>query len=565
MPPLTPDQIAQLKTMFDQALALHQSGKLSEAGKLYGQILKHQPNHFGALHYLGVLALQSGKAEQGAELIQKSIVINPQNPQAHSHLGNCLSGLNRNTEALTSFENAIAHQPSKPEHHYNRAFILGLLERPEEAVAGYDNAIKLKPDYAGAYNNRGNELRNLNHIDEAIASFDKAIGLSPGNADAYNNRGNALRSLERWDDALINYDKALELNPTDSGSHNNRGNVLCDLLRFKDAIGSYNIALAHAENKAHVNWNLSQCHLVLGNFDLGWPLYESRHQRPNAAPARIYKQPLWLGKEDISGKTLFVYWEQGFGDTFQFCRYIELLKERHINVVFQVEKPVLTLLKNLSSLAEIIGPNDPLPDFDFHCPLLSLPLAFKTDAKSVPANTPYLKADPEMIDQWATRLGMQEKKRIGLVWRGSPTHENDQNRSIDLFDLWPMLNEQAEFISLHVELKDAERDLIDQNNSMTHYGSEINDFNDTAALIDLMDLVITVDTSVAHLAGAMGKPVWVLLPYKPDWRWQLKRTDSPWYPSAKLFRQPELSDWRSVVEHMQQELSAYLSDKSLDI
>ncbi len=294
--------------------------------------------------------------------------------------------------------------------------------------------------------------------------------------------------------------------------------------------------------------------LLLGRFEQGWRQFEWRKKCGGPIAARCYPQPLWLGEEDIAGKTLFIWCEQGLGDTIQFCRYAKLAEARNAKVIMSVQEPLRGLLKQISPTIQIINQGEVPTDFDYHCPLLSLPLAFRTTLETIPAELQYLKADEELRVAWAARLSPKTKPRLGLVWSGRTTHPNDHNRSIELEQFIPILGSHLDWICLQKEIREKDLALLRQLGHIAFFGDELRDFSDTTALLTQMDLVVTVDTSVAHLAGAMGKPVWLLLPYDPDWRWLLDRDDSPWYPSARLFRQQEIGNWAAVIDQVANEL-----------
>jgi hypothetical protein len=574
---------------FDQGLALHHQGKLSDAERAYAEVLQHQPNHFDALHLLGVIALQTRRTEKAIELIGKAISLNTKIAAAYSNLGTAFKDLKRPNEALASYDRAIALEPGYAEAHGNRGLVLlelkrpeealasferaitlkpdyakahlsrGValkdLDRPEEALASFDRAIALQPDYAEAHNNRGNVLRDhLNRPEDAIASFDRAIALQPGQAEAYSNRGNALKDLSRLEDALASYDKALALNADYAEGHSNRGNALQDLKRPEEALSSYDRAIALQADFARAYWNRSLCLLLMGRLEQGWRQYEWRKKQAVPIAARSFHQPLWLGDESIAGKTLFIWWEQGLGDTIQFCRYARVAEARGATVIMSVQQSLAGLLKQISPTIRIAGQDEVPAEFDYHCPLLSLPLSFRTTLETIPAEPRYLRADGALRLAWAARLSPKTKPRIGVVWSGSTAHKNDHNRSMQLEQLVPILGPDAHWICLQKEIRGTDAAVLRQNGHVAYFGDDLGDFNDTAALLDLMDLVITIDTSVAHLAGAMGKPVWILLPHNPDWRWQLDREDSPWYPSARLFRQRRIGDWAEVIDRVKSEL-----------
>jgi len=612
---------AALQAKFTEGLALHQQGKLADAARIYEEVLQQQPNHFDALHLLGVIALQTRRPERAVELIRKAIGLNGKVAAAHSNLGNALKNLKRIEEALASYDRAIALKPDyaeaynnrgnalkdlkrperlasydraialKPDYaeaHNNRGNALMELKRPEEALSSYDRAIALKPDYAEAYYNRSIALTDLKRLEEALASYDRATALKPDYAEAYNNRGNALKDLKRPEDALASYDRAIAMKPDYAEAHNNRGdalvelkrpeealsscdraialkpdfaeahcnrgNALTELKRPEDALASYDKAIELRPDFAEAHWNQSLCMLLMGRFEQGLRQYEWRKKRAEPLGIRSFPQPLWLGEENIKGKTLFVYWEQGLGDTIQFYRYAKLVEALGAKVIMSVQQPLRGLLKQISPTVQIIGPNEVPTDFDYHCPLLSLPLALGTTLETIPAERQYIKADEELRSVWSARLPPRTKPRIGLVWSGGTVYKSDHDRSTELKTFLPILSTDADWICLQKEVRQKDLAVLRQVGGITYFGDDVGDFSNTAALLDLMDLVITTDTNIPHLAGAMGKPVWLLLSYNPDWRWLLDRNDSPWYRSARLFRQQQIGNWAGVIDQVKSEL-----------
>ncbi|MEA3025679.1 MAG: hypothetical protein QOF91_964 [Alphaproteobacteria bacterium] len=582
---------AELQARFTYGVALHQQGKLADAERIYWEVLQRRPNHFDALHFLGVIAAQTRRTERAIELIRKAIGLNATDAAAHSNLGNALQNLKRSEEALASFDRAIALKPDfadayynrgnvlmdmkrhvdalasydraialRPDHanaHYNRGNALQELNRYEDALVSYDEAIALKPDFAEAYSNRGLALRDLKRSEDAVASYDRAIALKPDFAEAYSNRANALHSLNRSEDALASYDRAIALKSDYAEAYSNRGLALQDLNRHEDALVSYDRAIALKPDFAGAYWNQSVCLLQMGRFEQGWRLYEWRKLLDAPLGNRLFPKPVWLGSEDIANKTLFVHWEQGFGDTIQFCRYAKLVEAQGAQVIMAVQQPLLGLLTQISPTIRIIGPRDVPTDFDYHCPLLSLPLALGTTFETIPAEPRYLKADEELRAAWSARLPPKTKPRIGVVWSGSVTNKI-YSRSIELEQFLPVLSPDADWICLQKDLREKDLVVLRQEGRIAFFGDDVGDFGKTAALLDLMDLVITVDTNTAHLAGAMGKPVWILLAANPDWRWLLGREDSPWYPSARLFRQQQIGNWAGVIDQIKNELQSVI-------
>jgi tetratricopeptide (TPR) repeat protein len=463
---------------------------------------------------------QQGRLDQAAVLYQEILQLQPQHLEALQLLATIALQQKRPEVAVALFDQALAVNPRHPSALNNRGNALRDLKRPAEALASYDGALKIKPDYVEALSGRGNALHDLKRFEEALASFDQALKIRPDYAEAHNNRGNVLQSLKRLDEALKDFERALQIRP----------------------------------DYAEAHWNEGLCRLLMGDFAAGWPKYEWRWQRePGSSSLRNFSQPLWLGKEKLEGKTILLHAEQGLGDTIQFCRYASQVAALGAKVVLEVQPPLKALLQNLEGVSLVLGRGERLPDFDVHCPLMSLPLAFQVDMASITGSA-YLHSDPKKLVEWRARLGNARQKKVGLVWSGSAGHPHDHSRSLALEDIRTLVTSQASYYCLQKEWRSPESPALVSASGIEVLGDLLKDFSDTAAVVALMDLVITVDTSVAHLAGAMGKEVWILLPFSPDWRWLLERSDSPWYASARLFRQPVLDDWASVLVQVQAEL-----------
>jgi tetratricopeptide (TPR) repeat protein len=530
--------------------ALWDQGKLSEAVAACRKAISLKPDLAEAHCNLGGALKDQGKLEEAVAACHQAIRLRPNNAEAFYNRGVALQGLNRFDEALASYGNALALRPDYAEASYNRGVTLQELKRLDEALAGYDTALALKPDYPQALYNRGIALQGLKRLDEALASYDKALALKPDSAEVFNNRGNVLQQLNRFDEALASYDKALALKSDHADAFNNRGVALQELKRLDEALASYSQALALKPDYAEARWNGSLLRLLTGDFERGWAESEWRWKNASLGLSeRNFTQPLWLGAERIDGMTLMLHHEQGLGDAIQFCRYVPLLAARDVRVILEVEEPLRQLMSDLAGVSHCVSRGETLPDFDLHCPLPSLPLAFGTRLDTIPSTTPYLRA-PAHGHDWEARLGPKDRPRIGLVWSGNPRHRDDRKRSIELSALLPLLNVGTTFVSLQKDIRTADEAVLRERSDIIELGPLLQSFADTAALISQLDLVISVDTSVAHLAGALGRPVWVLLPFVPDWRWLLDRDDSPWYPTARLFRQTDSRDWRDVVDHV---------------
>jgi tetratricopeptide (TPR) repeat protein len=525
-------------------------------------VLREQPDHFDALHLHGVAALQCGLTEAGLDSIRKAIGLNTTIAAAHVSLGNGLRDLGRPREAIASYDTALSLDPDHAQGWHNRGNALVDLGRYEAAITSFDKAISLRPDFAEAYNGRGNALWKLKQPEQAVASYDRALALRRDLAVAYHNRGNILPYLNRPDEALASQDRAIALQPGLAEAHSSRGNVLWELGRPEEALASYHRAVTLKPGYADANWNASLCLLQLGRFEPEWRLFEWRKRLDEPMGLRDLKQPLWTGEQDVSGATLFLYWEQGLGDTIQFCRYAKLAAARGAQVIMEVQAPLARLLGGLGSGISVIVAPEELPVFDYHCPLMSLPLAFRTELATIPAEHHYLRVEDDIRARWSTQIGSKTKPRIGLVWAGGAAYGGDRKRSTDLTTCLPLIDLDMEWICLQKEIGDQDAAVLSDARRIAFFGNELLDFSDTAGLVDLLDLVITVDTSVAHLAAAMGKPVWIMLPYSSDWRWLRDRDDSPWYPTVRLFRQQFVEDWPGVINRVADALRTWLAARA---
>ncbi|MDP5240537.1 tetratricopeptide repeat protein [Uliginosibacterium sp. 31-16] len=568
-----------------QALIRHKAGQLDAADPLYRQALKQAPDFVDSLHMLGVLHAQRGQPDEAAELIGRALQRQPGEPTALNNLGGVLNQLQRHDEALACFGQLCAQQPANAEAHTSRADALRGLGRFEESLAACDKALQIHPGLRRAQIARANALRRLSRFDEALAVLDAVLAEHANSPEALNDRGNVLFDLRRFEEALASFEQALQLRPAYAEALFNRANTLRALYRFDAAVAAYDALLhaspSHAEgwnnrgaalemrgdyaqaltsyasaraaNPQHVmaHLNAALCHLLLGEFEQGWPLYRWRE---HAEDARLNDRPLpaprWDGATALAGKRILLLSEQGLGDTLQFCRYARLLAAQGADVLLETWPALESLLGRVAGVSQIVRRGEAPPAVDFCVPLLDLPGLLGTGLDTIPADTPYLHARADRLAHWRDVLAARcapGKKRIGLVWSGNPRHSNDHKRSIALARLRPLLEGDAQFISLQPEVRESDLPALANSPALLELRDEIRDFEDTAALIEQLDLIISVDTSVAHLAGALGRPTWLLLPAKPDWRWLLERTDSPWYPGMRLFRQPCHDDWDSVI------------------
>lgn len=406
--------------------------------------------------------------------------------------------------------------------------------------------------------NQGNALRRAGQLEQALGLYERALALRPDLTSARLNRGNTLHDLGRHADAARDFSQLLERDPGNVAALHNRANAWRELGQHRQACEDLEAALAQSPGDARIEWNLALAELRLGRFEAGWHHYEARWRRDaSLAALRPRTGRPWTG-EDCRGKTVLLYGEQGLGDVLQFVRYAPLLAARGARVLLQVAAPLVTLLRRCPGVAEVVATGHAAPHFELHCALMSLPALLGTTGASIPEAVPYLSADTDRLAHWRARLGARKGLRVGLVWAGNPRHENDRWRSVELEQLLAALDAPAQFVCLQRELRDGDRETLARWPQLLFFGTELKDFDDTAALCELMDVVISVDTSVAHLAGALGKPLWLLLPQVPDWRWMLEREDSPWYPTARLFRQHRTRDWAPVLQRVAGALAGWV-------
>jgi tetratricopeptide (TPR) repeat protein len=540
--------------------ALNDQGKLEEAVAAHRRAIAVKPDYAEAYSNLGNALNDLGKHEEAVAAHRQAISLKPDYAGAHSNLGNALKELGELEEAVAAHRQAIALKPDYVEAHCNLGTALADQGMLEEAVGAYRRAIVLEPDLPETHFNLGVTLYDQCKFDEALASYERAIALKADYAEAFNNRGNVLQDLNRMDEALASYDAAIALRPMFAEALSNRGDAFLKLKRVDDALASFDGAVAFAPDFALAHLNRSVALLLSGDYTRGWKEYEWRWQVEGKPRTDT---PQWQG-EDVSGTTIFLYAEQGYGDTIQFLRYAPLVAARGARVILEVPNALLRLARGLPGVAQAVAAAEPAPAADLNCPLLSLPRVFATTVATIPADVPYLTPDRAKAASWRQRLAPFLGARIGLVWAGSspPPRPNadriDRRRSMTLAHFANLADlPGASFVSLQKGPPASQTRTPPTGLHVHDFTDELKDFADTAALIAALDLVISVDTSVAHLAGALGKPVWLLNRFDTCWRWLLDRNDSPWYPTLRQFRQPTLGDWDSVMMALQTALGEF--------
>lgn len=549
-----PFNIAQT---LQEALRLHQQGHLRDAEKLYARALKAAPDNFDALHLLGLIKAQSGQLGEAHRLMSAALKINPNVPDVLINFANVLHGLKRDDEALACLDKALAIRPADPEALLYRGNALNALNRTSEALPCFDAVLSRNPGHPEALLNRGVACAALGRHDQALADFDAFLARAPKDAEALYNRGTALIELGRYADALVALDHSLSSSPQHLRAWNNRGRALQALNRHEEALASFDKAIAVDRSYGDAHFNAALSLLTLGNFQRGFAEYEWRWKRTGMTDGRRgYRGRLWLGEFPLDRRTILLSAEQGLGDTIQFVRYAPVLARMGAQVILEVQPELKDLLSAIDGVSSCHRRGEVLPAYDVHCPMGSLPLALKTEPSTILAEIPYLHASEAQLAKWRPAIEAIPGKRIALSWAGHARHANDRNRSIALNLLEPLIKcEGVSFISIQRERRGDDAAMLAKF-GVRDFGPELTDMTDTAAVLALSNLLISVDTSVAHLAGAMGKETWLMLPFAPDWRWTLTNERSPWYPQLRLFRQHMSGDWPSVIATVRDALRA---------
>jgi tetratricopeptide (TPR) repeat protein len=535
--------------------ALVELGRCEEALASYEQALERQPNFADAMVNRGKCLMALKRNDEALASFDRALTYQPRHAAALKERGHLLRVCKRPEEALASLDQGLAFAADDAEGHAGRALVLRDLKRFDEAFVACDRALALKPDYVEAIVARGNVFHDMRSFSSAIEEYDRALAIRPDFAQAYGNRANALVELNRPAEALADYDRAIAIKPYASALAN-RGLALNYLDRRDEALDSFDRAIALDPDLAEAYWNKALLCLSLGDFEQGWPAYEWRWRGATELIPRGFTQPQWHG-ENLNGKTILLHAEQGYGDSIQFARYLPMVAQKGGKILLELPDSLRPLIGDVDGLAGMYRVGDALPPFDLHCPLLSLPFAFGTTVATIPAPVPYLRTPRARIETWQARMAHIARPRVGLVWSGKPTHKNDHNRSIELSRLEPWLSiVDVQFVSLQREYREADMPALNRL-PILRFEDALTDFADTAALMSELDLVIAVDTAVAHLAGALARPLWLLLSHIQDWRWLRGRTDSPWYPTARLFRQPQSGEWDGVITCVAEELAAF--------
>jgi len=536
--------------IFQESLQLHQSGDLNKAQKGFEYLIAKYPESADLCNSLGTLNLQLGNDKKGCSLLEKSLQINQNQPMISFNLGNSYLNQKNFTKALEFYTTTITKAPEYLEAYIKKGELLTNLKIHNEAIDCFKNALELAPGNLKILNAMGINLLEIGEAKNALGYFTQCIKVDKDNAILYNNAGLAAFKMNRFDESIDYFNLCIKNAPMIGYFYSNRGLSFQALKKLNLAMEDYNKCISLDPKHPESYWNKSLLHLFQGNFKDGWKLYEYRWQSFAKEWVRDYPKKLWLGNESIDNKVIFIYPEQGHGDFIHCFRYITLLKDFHPKkIILEVTEPFFKLITNQDLEIEVIGPKTQPPEFDFYSPIMSLPLGFKTEISNIPNKCPYLKTNLNKNKVWEEKFINSNHLKIGLSWSGNPLHKNNHNRSMSLDDFSELLSLPFDFYSLQKEVPNEDLKILNNSKIIDHQKS-LRDFSDTASLIKMLDVVISVDSVIAHLAGALGKKTFLLLPEKSSFLWMNERKDSPWYPSIKIFRQSTLGDWKKPMEEL---------------
>jgi tetratricopeptide (TPR) repeat protein len=587
--------VSDIAEILTAAAQHRQHGHLDQARTLYEQALELRPDHPGALHSLGLMAYDAGQWDTAQTYLKRAIITHPSVPEFYNTYGVILAGAGLLDQALLAYtqaatlnpaytdaynnmalvlstqgqhlkavehlRQAIKHSPDSAVTYYNLANTLKHLDSNHEAIDHYQQALRLDPKLVQAHVNLANLLQQKSRYAEAIASYKQALDVLPDHPNILHDLGNALKACGDYDEAISTFKQALAVKPQYAQALNSLGVAYKESGQCDHAIASYDKALTLQPDYPDAHWNRTLALLLKGDLAQGWSHYQIHYEALKLRTiATRDDHPLWHG-EPLKHRRILVRFEQGLGDNLQFIRYLPLIKQRGGTVIYQAKPPLLPLLERFNGIDKLIEatPDDTVPvDYDVQISLMDLPRVFNTTLDNMPASSPYLTADPKRVAAWQENF-VHSGMKIGLVWAGSPFHRNDRNRSCPIQAMSPLSQTQGvHFYGLQTGPA-AQEALSHPNIHFQNLGHRLRDLADTAAAIVHLDLVISVDTAILHLAGAMGQCAWGLLPYAPDWRWGLNRNDTPWYPSLRLFRQPKPGDWRTLLDEVERALQTYVT------
>lgn len=539
-------------------IALKHKGKHDEAIASYQEALRQKPAYAEAHNNLGITLADRGQPDGAIACYQQALRLKPDYFECWLNLGNVLGGKNRIGEAEAAYRKAVGLRPADPKARRLLGVILARKDKFDEAIAEHREAIRLRPSLHDAHNDLGITLARLNRFEEAAESYRKAIECRPNYAEAMSNLGNALRNLGQFAESLECYQKAIALKPNYADAHNNMGITYAEVGRFREAAAAYTECLKLRPNHVDAHMNRALTWLRDGDLARGWAEYEWRWKKRQVSPRPLI-QPYWNGFP-LKGMRILLVTEQGLGDTMQFIRYAPILKAQGATVVFECPEKLLKILGRTPGIDEVIPQGQPLPDYDFHIPLLSIPGLVGTSLETIPADVPYIHPDPDLIEKWRREFAGVREFKVGINWQGNPKYAGDRHRSIPLKCYESLAKVPG--VKLYSLQKNAGHEQLKEMGEripVVDLGPRLdessNPFMDTAAVMKNLDLFITSDTAVAHLAGSLGVPIWMATSVAAGWQWMTGREDSPWYPTMRMFRQTTLLEWDPVFERIARELT----------
>ena len=543
----------KINSLLQDAINNFKRNNFLEAKILLLKILNIEPKNFDALNVIGVINGNENNHLAALNFFKKAQKIRPDYNLINYNLAKSYSEIGKDIEAIKYYEIAIKLDKNHLGSLLNFGKSLHQLKRYDEALGHYDQAIKLKPDFVDAYNNKGVTLNNLKRYDEALGHYDQAIKLKPDFVDAYYNKGVTFDELKRYDEALGHYDQAIKLKPDYYRAYSNKGVTFDELKRYDEALGHYDQAIKLKPDFVDAYYNKALTKLRLGDYEEGWNLYKYRWKR-GPTGYRYCDSKLLDNISDLKNKKILVWHEQGLGDTIMFSRYVNQLIDIGAVIIFEVQQDLESFFRS-QFRCKIVNKVSPLEFFDFHVPLLDLPKLFNTSLDNIPFNRSYLKVEHKKKKEWEKKLKLSKKKfNVGVSISGNKSHKRNHIRSLPLKKMEPFLDKANLFI-IQKELCNDDIKFLNNHKEINFLGKEINNFSDTAAIVENMDLIISIDTSLIHLAGALGKKSFLMLSYSADWRWLLERNSSPWYYSVKIFRQKLIGNWNFVINEIQLEFN----------
>jgi tetratricopeptide (TPR) repeat protein len=542
---------------YNRGLALYDLGRFEDAAGSFERVLHFWPGYLAAWNNLGASLKELKRYGEALSCHERVLSINREDAFAWNNRVVVLNCLGDHDEALTSCRMVLSLEPRLVQGWINMAHTCNCLGCYDEALQHAEQSLRLAPGCIDGLINKGAALVGLMRGEDAARCYEQALVLFPGRADVFNGLSLAFLCMNRIEEGLAFSEQAIAVKPDHSDFQNNRGMFLNLLHHYDEARSCYLKATELDPTLPDPHLNMGLLQLSLGEFAEGWQNYEWRWKTEWVRRyLRTFDKPLWLGQEPLEGRTILLHSEQGLGDTILACRYLPMVVDLGARVILEVEQPFISLFSQFDKIEAIIPKGDALPSFDFHCPLMSLPLAFGTTVDTIPSPDGYLVADRKKVTSWSRKLGKKKRPRIGLVWSGSRSNPNLSHRRIPLEELLSHLPEGFDYVSLQKEVWPEDEEILRSREDIRHFGDALEDFSDTAAMCKLVDAVVGVDTALSNLAGALGRPVLLLLSFNPDWRWMLDRSDNPWYRSVRLFRQQVRGAWPEVVEEVAAALSA---------